>query len=150
MLDDDAASASKARLAGALFEQLLEKDPLLGDKMKTCVESSTPAESKVEHDGEIAGEVDLTTFPWYKGSLSRDKAERMLSSAKEGTFLMRSSSRAAEPVVSFVHFGTIQHSRVKRNEKLMYILGGIGDSGCHASLREMFQHFSGSLLMYAL
>jgi hypothetical protein len=51
----------------------------------------------------------LASFGWYKGTLSREAAERMLGSSKEATFLLRSSSRAPEPVVSFVHNGTMQH-----------------------------------------
>lgn len=71
------------------------------------------------------GEVDLSVFSWYRGFMSRQDAEQLLASSLEGTFLMRSSSRAPEPVVSFVHRGTIQHCRVKRNEKLKFSLGDI-------------------------
>ena len=65
------------------------------------------AQAEAEHDNEVAGEAGLTTFPWYKDFLSRNKAEQMFSSAKEGPFLIRSSSRAPEPAVSFIYCGTI-------------------------------------------
>ena len=118
--------------------------------MPRAAEVAPPVPERPSRTENSSGDLDLSIFPWYRGLLSRQDAEQLLASAKQGSFLMRSSSRAPEPVVSFVHGGTIQHCRVRKNDAGLYKLGEIKDGGYHQSLRGMFKHFASSLLQHAV
>jgi hypothetical protein len=64
-------------------------------------------------------------FVFFHGMLTRADAELLLSVASEGTYLMRRSVRAPEPIVSFVHLGHIQHCRILVNSANQFYVGPV-------------------------
>ena len=78
---------------------------------------STKTEGKQGDMSEMAGketkEVKVTVMPWFHGKISRDTAEKLLNSRKDGLFLVRESTNFPGDYTLCVCFeGRVEHYRI--------------------------------------
>jgi len=81
--------------------------------------------------------------PYFFGSCSRDNAEKLLlEDGRPGVFMIRQSSNASEPVLSFVHDGAVRHSRIRSSRSGKFYLGD-ADSQHFDSVEDLIAcHYS--------
>eukprot|EP00039_Didymoeca_costata_P002030 m.57088 g.57088 ORF g.57088 m.57088 type:complete len:231 (-) comp11079_c0_seq1:7-699(-) len=77
-------------------------------------------------NGRAQMEEDLSIFPWFSGVLSREKAELLLSTADEGTFLVRESAANPGSFTITVRIPDgIKHIFIRMNGRLFHVVKGV-------------------------
>jgi len=89
---------------------------------------------------------------YYLGKYTRAMAEKeLLRDGRDGCFLVRNSSNATEPVLSFLHQGVARHTRVRQHASGMYFLGD-ADSLLFKTVEELIasHHCAGGTLQHVV
>lgn len=74
----------------------------------------------------MMSEQEAATNKWFRGMISRVKAEELLYGQPTGTFLVRISESRNGYSLSFVHQGRMRHYKIEATPDAGYIVVGGG------------------------